>query len=72
MQSQAQSTPESYRESYFILPIKKKPTVTLPRTQLMTAALTLIAIVAMVITALSLGMLWDWITPLSKLGAGPS
>ena len=46
MRSQAQRrSREYYRESYFILPTKKQPT--------------LIAILAMVIIALSLGMWWD-------------
>jgi hypothetical protein len=60
MRSQAQRrSREYYRESYFILPTKKQPTVRLLRTLLMTGVLTLIAILAMVIIALSLGMWWD-------------
>jgi hypothetical protein len=67
MQLQTQrSSLESYRESHFILPTKKRPTVRHPRTLLMTGALTLITIFAMAIIALSLGMWWDSITPLSN------
>jgi hypothetical protein len=67
MQAKAQRiSPESYGESHFILPIKKQPTVRLPRTLLMTGVLTLLAISAMATIAVSLGMLWDSLTPLSR------
>jgi hypothetical protein len=66
MQSQAQSSLESYREFYFILPIKKQPGARLPRTLLMSGVLTLITIFAMAIIALSMGMWWDSVTPLSN------
>jgi hypothetical protein len=67
MQSQVlKSGRESYRESYFILPTKKQPAVRLPRRPLMTGVLTLIAVLAMVGIALSLGMWWDSITVLSN------
>ncbi len=55
---------ESYSESYFVLPVKKQPTIKLPRSVLMTGALTLIAILFMVVVGLSLGLWWDSLSPL--------
>jgi hypothetical protein len=67
MQSQAlKSSLESYRESDFVLPLKKQPTARPPRTLLMSGVLTLITVFAMAIIAISLGMWWDSVTPLSS------
>ena len=67
MQSQAlKSSLESHLESYFILPLKKQPAARPPRTLLMSGVLTLITIFAMAIIALSMGMWWDSVTPLSN------
>ena len=63
MQSLSHSS-ESYSESYFVLPVKKQPTINLPKAPLVTGALTLIAILFMVVIALSLGLWWDSLTPI--------
>jgi hypothetical protein len=54
---------ESY---YFILPARKLPTVRFQRSALVKCALVLVLIVVMAIVALSLGILWDSLTPLSN------
>jgi hypothetical protein len=53
-------------ESYFVLPLKKQPTIRSLRTPLMTGVLTLIAILIMVLVALLLGAWWDSLTSLSS------
>jgi hypothetical protein len=57
---------QSHSDESFILPARKLPTVRLQRSALVKCALVLGLIVVMAIVALSLGILWDSLTPLSN------
>lgn len=51
--------PSHSRESYFILPVKKQPTVRFPRSQFVKWALVPVVMIVMILSALGLGAWWD-------------
>jgi len=55
-------------ESYFVLPVPKRQTLGVPRSAFVKWALVLVLMVVMALVALSLGLLWDSITPLAGNG----